>query len=149
MEVIKSAVKKHCVALVQDKIEQIKFSIRQASDSLHNETKSSAGDKYETAREMVQQDLSRYQNQLFEVNRELTLLQNLKDNVSTKIEIGSLVRTSLRHIYVATGAGLQIIDELPVFCISAQSPLYRALEGRTMGETFIFRSQEEEVIEII
>ena len=50
--------------LIQNRITEIKSEIEDANDSKKNESKSSAGDKYETSREMIQQTLNNLEGQL-------------------------------------------------------------------------------------
>ena len=44
-----------CLKYVADSIGEIEAAIADRREAMHNETKSSMGDKYETTREMLQQ----------------------------------------------------------------------------------------------
>jgi hypothetical protein len=63
-----------CVNYAKTRIETAKQAIDDAQQSANEETKSSAGDKYETGREMMQQETDRNQAQLNEANKLLIAL---------------------------------------------------------------------------
>ncbi|WP_039052965.1 hypothetical protein [Sphingobacterium sp. T2] len=73
----KDEILKACFDLVHKKIEEVNMAIQTANHSLVEEDKSSAGDKYETGREMIQQDLNRYEQQLKVLTQDLDLLQRI------------------------------------------------------------------------
>ena len=57
-----------CLQYAQDRIQTAALALAGSKQAAHEETKSSAGDKYETSREMMQQDTDRNQAQLNEGN---------------------------------------------------------------------------------
>ena len=59
----------YCLKQIEGRLEETAFAIEQAQEAIESETKSSAGDKYETSREMIQQDLSRYHTQLLQTKK--------------------------------------------------------------------------------
>lgn len=61
---------------IKDKIKSLEKLIAETRAS-NNETKSSMGDKYETGREMLQQEINNLQVQLNEVIKQQSILQKL------------------------------------------------------------------------
>jgi hypothetical protein len=59
MNTIKEELYKHCINYVHNCIDTAQKAIDDAVESANDDTKSSAGDKYETGREMMQQDIDR------------------------------------------------------------------------------------------
>ena len=59
-----------------DEINEIQADLRLISNDLANDTKSSAGDKFETAREMANQEISKMQSVLAEKKRFVQIIQN-------------------------------------------------------------------------
>ena len=53
-----------CIAYVQGRMDEAKLAIDEAQKASNDDTKSSAGDKYETGREMMQQETDRNMAQL-------------------------------------------------------------------------------------
>ncbi|HRD37690.1 MAG TPA: 3-oxoacyl-ACP synthase, partial [Bacteroidia bacterium] len=81
----------HCESLMAEKVQSLKVALSQITESANNETKSSAGDKHETARAMMQleqEKLSRQINEALQVQAELLALSR---NTSTSIAKGSLI----------------------------------------------------------
>lgn len=58
-----------CIAEAEARIAAAELNIRSAKDAQSNETKSSAGDKYETSREMMEQEISFNQTRLMEARK--------------------------------------------------------------------------------
>ncbi len=120
-------------------IRKIIFSIQKARN---NEIKSSAGDKYETGRVMMQNELEKqflllqqYQNQ------KANILKIQKMKTSEKIGFGSLVLTNQGNYLIAIGIGK--VDKFSV--ISLLSPLGKAFRGLKSGDTFIFQNKEYKI----
>lgn len=138
-----------CMDMVQDKIDQAKESVRQAEDSLFGETKSSAGDKYETSREMIQQDLDRLQKQLAASDKDRVVLESLGDTPQLhKVVLGNLVQTNLGVYFIAIGLGRVSCAGKDVFVISPQSPIGKLLLGKQVGEVFAFNGKEQKIVAI-
>ena len=77
---------------VQQRMDAAQLAINEAQQASTDDTKSSAGDKYETGREMMQQETDRNMAQLNETNKlkvALTLINPLTE--TTMAETGSLV----------------------------------------------------------
>lgn len=136
--------------MVQDKIHQVQESINQVEDSLFNETKSSAGDKYETSREMIQQDLDRLQGQLTASDKDRVVLESLNNiSQSDRVVLGSLVQTDLGVYFIAIGIGRVSCDGRDVFVISPQSPIGKLLLGKRVGEVLVFNGKEQGILAIV
>ena len=131
---------------LQDKVQQqitiLQASIQSIEESRNNETKSSVGDKYETSRAMMQQELFRKQEQLqqaFELQLTLTSIQ--LEAVHTIVKHGSLVETSQGTYFLSVGLGKVIIEEQTYFAISVNAPIGTMLVGQQQGASIIFRGK--------
>ncbi|MCA5003576.1 GreA/GreB family elongation factor [Sphingobacterium bovistauri] len=134
-----------CFTIVDQKIVQVDLGIQDANQSLQDDTKSSAGDKYETSREMIQQDLNRYEQQLKVLNQDLDILTRIKNQKLDvqKSGLGSLVQTDKGFYFLAISIGQIIIDDQKVFCISTASPIGKILLGKAIGESFEFNGTKQ------
>ncbi|MCL7986484.1 3-oxoacyl-ACP synthase [Sphingobacterium sp. lm-10] len=134
-----------------EKIKQIETSLDLSQDSLISDTKSSAGDKYETSREMIQQDLDRLQRQLKEAQKDQQVLQSIPSLPPTKenrARLGSLVKTETGLYFLSIGIGkVTCLDQI-VFVVSLQSPIGQLLLGKGVGDSFTFQ-QKSHVISAI
>ena len=112
------------------------------NEGLSNDTKSSAGDKYETSRAMSQQEIDKLMVQIQEIKRQLALIPSLEAlAASVSIQNGSFVSTSMGDFFIGLPIGQLHLAGTTVFCISATSPLAQQLLGLTVGATFNMQQQ--------
>ena len=102
-----------------------------AKESRDSDTKSSAGDKFETGREMMQREMDKLSalvdNTLHSLSK-LDRLANLPQ--ASVITEGSLVETDQETYYISIGYGK--LDA--VYAISIESPLGLELKGKRVGD---------------
>ncbi|KFF13523.1 hypothetical protein IW15_06965 [Chryseobacterium soli] len=120
---------------IADKIQTFEKLIGETRAS-NNETKSSMGDKYETSREMVQQEINNLQRQLNETVNQQALIQKITSEPSPKVQNGALVKTDRGLFYVAASVGEISIDQQKIMTVSAESPLIKAMSGKKKGDVF-------------
>lgn len=139
-----------CFKSVQERITQIEIAIHDANVSITEDTKSSAGDKYETSREMIQQDLNRYQQQLLIANQDLAVLHKIVENPSDSamIGLGSLITTDIGTYYLSISIGAVKVLNSTVYILSASSPIGKILLGKKMGEVIQFNGKEQKIIAV-
>lgn len=77
---IKTSLYQHCLAFVEKRIETAKTALQQAREASNDDTKSSAGDKFETSREMAQQDIERNMRLLSDAEEQLKGLELIKED---------------------------------------------------------------------
>jgi len=139
-----------CVNYVKTRIETAKQAIDDAQEAAGEETKSSAGDKYETGREMMQQETDRSQAQLNEANKLLIALNQINiDTTSPSAAPGSLVITDGGKFYLAISAGSINLDGEGYFAVSPASPIGGKLLGRKTGDEFSLNGKHYRVKEVI
>lgn len=144
----KALIHEVCILKVKTRIEEIVLGMQLANESLISDTKSSMGDKYETSREMAQQDLTRLQNQLNQAESDLKSLLNLSTDIAEKIRIGSLVFTNEQIYYLAVSIGPIEVNKNRIMVISSKSPLGLELLGKRIGDKFYFQSRSIEILTI-
>jgi len=148
-KLFKEAVYLRCLDAVEDRINHAEHALLQVREASRNETKSSAGDKYETTREMMQQDIDRNSSQLYEAKRILFQLEQCKDAANSgKVGSGSLVKTSQALLYIAVSVGQLEVHGQLLFAISPASPLGRLLIGKECGDGFVFNGVSQTVEKI-
>lgn len=139
----------HCVSILTERIEQAEIAMQDAQDSANSETKSSAGDKYETGRAMAHLDKERHTRRHAAALDELTRLQRLNpDCVMTEIESGALVQTSVGWYYLTVGIGEIEFEDTVVQVISPESPIGAFLLELEVGDADDFRGREIEVLSV-
>lgn len=139
-----------CSDYVEARFSTIQSSIEEIQESLSSETKSSAGDKHETGRAMLQLEREKAGQQLAEIENVKNALAQINiEKTSETVIIGSLVYTSQFNYFIAISAGLLTVDSETFYAISSQTPIGQLLLGKRTGDSFIFREQVIVVKKII
>lgn len=138
-----------CQLHIHDKIIFLESAIKEIQHSANEETKNTAGDKYETGRAMAQLEVEKYRGQMAEAVKMKQELQRISVELNTDIvRPGNLVFTSRGNFYIAINAGQQQIDNQIFFTISAASPIAQKLLGLKVGEKVSHNQQEFTLLEI-
>ena len=146
----KEAIINACQFLLTDRIEMYKNNLELLKESGEDEAKSSAGDKFETAREMLRQDEEKLEMQLVQLEKyqsDLTVLA--KKAFTHAIGRGSVVLTDQGTYYIAAPLGKVSCDQQVVFAISADSPMGSALLTKTAGEKVYVNGREINILEVL
>ena len=137
MNNIKEQLYKLCIDYVQKRINEARQAMQDAQDGADEDTKSSAGDKYETGREMMQQVADRSQAALNEANKLMVQLSSISYNTNSQsANAGSLVDTNFGKFFIAISAGTLNIDSQTYFAVSPASPIGVKLSGKKAGDEF-------------
>ena len=121
---------------ISEKIQKLEQLIAETRAS-NNDTKSSMGDKYETSREMLQQEINHLQIQLNEHLKSQQILKNINPNPHKVVSLGSWVETNIGKFFIAISLGELSFNQEKIFVISAESPLAKAMNGKKTGESFV------------
>ncbi|GAB5565246.1 MAG: hypothetical protein Wins2KO_23090 [Winogradskyella sp.] len=147
---VKQQLHQQCEAFLNKRLEVIQNTISDIEKALTSETKSTAGDKHETGRAMLQLEREKAGQQLAELQKQFLVLNkiNTSQNHNT-IALGSIVYTNQSNYFIITSVGEVIYNDDTFFAISLGSPIARLLVGKTINETFIFRNKEITITKII
>lgn len=147
---LKKTLFQHCADHLNESLDLFEQRKSDLLVALASESKSSAGDKHETGRAMLQLEREKLGEQIKETERNLKLLLPLENHVSSKtITIGSVVRTDQLSYYIAVSTPELKVDKTTYYCISAQSPIGKLLLGKKVGETISFNHKTSSIIEIL
>lgn len=149
MQNTKSSLYQLCLKFIQERIQTAEIALKQAREASNDDTKSSAGDKYETSREMMQQDIDRNKRLLIDAEENQKVLNSLKDApFSETARNGSLVYTNNGNFYLSISAGQLHLDKEIFFAISAVSPIGKLLLGKKKGDQFDFNGKKYQIKEV-
>jgi hypothetical protein len=147
---IKQKLYQICEKDVDDKIAMTEQNIASIIDSRNNETKSSAGDKFETGRAMMQMEEGKNKSQLMQLKTTKNELLQIKDKGNAEdINAGSLVETNKGVFYISIGLGKVKIDDAIYYCISNTSPISLILRGKGVGSEVVFNQRNYKILSII
>lgn len=128
---------------------RLEASVRDLEHDLGNETKSSAGDKYETSREMINAEISQLERQLKEFKKLKGILSLPQlQKASTAIQLGSIVITNAANYFVAIPVGEVNINKEKFYAIGINSPMAQLLNGKQKGDVFTFREKEVKILDV-
>lgn len=132
-----------CLAYVEQRTAAATQAIQLAQASANEETKSSAGDKYETGRAMAQLEIEKNSAQLAEAQKLAQMLSHIHPEKKTEtVQAGSLVITNQGNYFIAIAAGQFTIENKIYYAISPSSPIAQKLMGLKKDDAFLFNKKE-------
>ena len=138
-----------CQEVLNSRLEVIQNSIKDIEDSFHSETKSSAGDKHETGRAMLQLEREKAGNQLAELKKLNETLQRINVNqIHNKVTLGSIVKTTELNYFISLSVGEILLGNEIYFGISMATPMGKLLLSKSVGDLINFRSKEFTIVDI-
>ncbi len=147
---IKAKLYDFCVTAIEEKLSVINSVLDNAQDSANHETKSTAGDKHDTARAMAHLESEKNAKQLSEINKLKKVLPYLKSHNNKGIaELGSLIKPTTGNYYLSLSLGRANIDSASFFLISAVTPIGKLLTGKKMGDIIKFNGKTIKIKEIL
>ena len=144
--------KSELLEIIQQKVSEKILKLEQLiaeTRASNNDTKSSMGDKYETSREMLQQEINNLQIQLNEHLKSQKILKNINPNPHKVVSLGSWVETDKGKFFIAISLGEIFFNQEKVFVISAESPLAKAMNGKKVGDVFLINNSSQTIINIL
>lgn len=146
MQALKIQLHKLCATYLQSKITQTQKAMEEAQIAANQETKSSAGDKHETGRAMMQLEIEKYSGQLTEWLKVLQELERIDPKrACNSVEVGALVICNNGSYYISIAAGKLSYEGKTYFAVSPASPIGELLIGKTSGTILDFRGQALEI----
>lgn len=147
---IKQQLYNACFRFIENRLLTVQNTIAEIQESLTSETKSSAGDKHETGRAMLQLEREKAGNQLAEIVKVKEALSKIDpEKTSEVIGLGSVVYTSQANYYIAISAGELKFENDLIYAISPSTPIGRLLIGKTVGDTLLFMGQANSINRVV
>lgn len=147
---LKKELVEQCDAILSVKIARLKKNLDDLQEDLNNESKSSAGDKYETGREMINLEwnkLSAQMNELLKL-REI-LLRIDPERKNDLVTTGSIVITNKNNYFLSVPLGQLKMENDVFFAVGVNAPIVKPMLGKAAGDKVIFNDQHFEIEHII
>ena len=139
-----------CFEFIENRLLTVQNTINEIQQSLTSETKSSAGDKHETGRAMLQLEREKAGNQLAEIVKVKEAHSKISiEKTSQTIGLGSVVYTTKSNYYIAISAGELTFEGNKFYAISPNTPIGKLLIGKNVGDVVCFRDLSFEIKEIL
>ncbi|TAH05982.1 MAG: hypothetical protein EAZ16_00810 [Sphingobacteriales bacterium] len=138
----KNTLKQFCQSIIEQRIATARQAMAAAQEAANAEEKSSAGDKYETARAMGHLEKDMHAKQLAGLIKELSALNAVPTGIIYQhIQNGAYIKTSNGHFFIAAGLGKQVIENKIIYLLSPTAPLAQQLQGKTKGHRLLFNKE--------
>jgi len=138
---LKQKIYSHYLQLINDKVKSLQNILADLKESGTNETKSTAGDKHETALAMLQIEQANVRGQLKDALEQKAILEKINPALSpASIVNGSLVKTNRGYLFMSVALGKAVVDGITVITLSQQSPLGKLLMGLKEGGSTIINN---------
>ena len=138
---LKQKIYNHYLQVIHDKVAMLQNVLTDLKESGSNETKSTAGDKHETALAMLQIEQANTRGQLQEALTQKAALEKINPALSASIVLnGSLVKTNRGYLFVSIALGKTVIENITVIALSPQSPLGQKLMGLKVGDVAVINT---------
>jgi len=128
-----------CQEYVNNRLKTVQEIITGNQKGLQSETKSSAGDKHETGRAMLQLEMEKASQQLAGINQMKTILERINVSKTSKTaHLGSIIFTENANYFLSISAGQLAVAGNSYFAISTSSPIGKLLLGKEENDVVAF-----------
>lgn len=146
----KKRIHQACLQLLEDKISSLQSALDDLTSGVESESKSSAGDKHETGRAMVQIEQARIGKQLSELLMQHQILRSIDpEKKADFITNGSLVRVKQGLFYISVALGKVDVDGELVMTLSPASPLGTSWQGAKTNQIVTFNGTSYTILEVL
>ena len=133
-----------CVEFVNQRLQTVESIVSSNQKALQSETKSSAGDKHETGRAMLQLEMEKAGQQLQGIQKMKEILAKTNiEKESTIAHLGSLVITNNTAYFLCISAGQFEVAHKKYFAVSVSSPIGKMLLGKKENDVFVFNGKQQ------
>ena len=145
----KTSLKQWAMDKIYQRARQAERSGKNAQDAANNEEKSSAGDKYETARSMAQLETNMHNMMLAGIRKEISQLQALDiSRIYDSVVPGSFVRCDEFSFFITAGLGKHLINGSTIIFMSPDAPLLKEILHKKANDTFTFQGRQNKILEV-
>ena len=147
---VKEELYQQCQDFVNNRLKTVEKTISSHQKALQSETKSSAGDKHETGRAMLQLEMEKASQQLEAIQiMQQTLSKIDVSEEASVIRLGSTIETNIANYFLAISSGQITVAGKQYFAVSASSPIGKLLLGKKKGDVFDFNGKKIKIEHIL
>ncbi|EKB50971.1 hypothetical protein [Cecembia lonarensis] len=146
---IKEALFSAAQDLLKVQIQDIQKQLIDLQESSESEEKSSAGDKYETHQEMLNQSRKMLEQALEKHKFMLAQLNAISTKKIDKVEEGALVKLNIGTLWISIALGKISLNDSDYQLVSKDSPLISVIYNLKKGDIYEFRGKKAEILEVL
>jgi transcription elongation GreA/GreB family factor len=151
MKNLKDLLFDHCENNINSKLKNYLKIDQELFKSLNEETKSSAGDKHETTRAMIQIEREKNSKRIKEIEnskKQLIVIKSVQLN-NLKVSPGSIIFTSNNNYFISISSEIYSSDTNKIYCVSTNTPIAKSYLGKKIGDIVTFNNIESKIEKII
>jgi hypothetical protein len=139
------------IASFSEKLIESQRDLGMLQESANSETKSSAGDKYETGRAQAQIEIGKLKGIIQVLNEQVAFCHRYLANNNTMnvVSTNSLVYTTEGIFYIMVNYGKLVYENQTIYVISQESPLAKLIWSETIGANFLMPNNKTALITAI
>lgn len=146
---LKKKLHAHCDNYIREKLKVLEKRKKELKLALESEDKSSAGDKHETGRAMIQIEREKLGKQISLNEQVFKKLISFEKNINTDVVcLGSIVITDNLNYYLSIPAGFLKIESKMYYFVSPISPIGMLLLGKKIKDQIYFNKKTIKILEI-
>jgi hypothetical protein len=145
---LKKHVIEYILSVLRSNTDLLENELKSINDEKNSISKSSAGDKHETSRSLMQSEFDKINNNYQSQLNHLKVIESLDMSDKPKIGLGSLVETDSSILFIGIGLGIHQIGNKKVIIVSKASPIGKQLEGKKEGDYIFLSNNKEKIIRI-
>ena len=147
---VKQELLNQCKNFVDIRSQTMQKTMSSYQYDLQSESKSSAGDKHETGRAMLQLEMEKASQQLEGINQMSEILDKIDALKTSKVVcLGSIVFTENINYFLSISIGKITIDKIDFFAVSPVSPIGKLLLGKQENDEFLFGGKRIKIQKIL
>ena len=146
---IKQALLSEALRMQRATIENVRKAMMEAQESANDNEDDTEEKLFSGYREEMQNKRDMFARQLDQAIDDQALLQKVNVQEEHPVaEFGSVIVTEAQKLFVSISLGQIKVGNDAYFAISPSAPIYKALVGKKIGETFEFREKKTKVLDV-
>lgn len=146
---VKEELYKQCKEYVDKRLQTVENTMLSNQKALASETKSSAGDKHETGRAMLQLEMEKAGQQLASIQEMKAVLAKMDISKESNVaSLGTLIETNQGGYFLSISAGKIMLKNATYFAISTSSPIGTLLLGKKNGDELVWNGRKIKIHQI-
>jgi len=106
-------------------------------------------DRYDSFRDQLIGRRDMFGNQYHKALSDLKVLERIDcADLKKKVEFGAIIISDISRFIIAISSGKIEVDGKTYFAISPAVPLYKAMEGLKVGDSFVFNGKQQTIKEL-
>lgn len=131
---------------ISGKIKTLEFYLNFTLEASREVKKTS---KYDSIREEMQEEIYHLDKQMFALKNMQREMRKVRNSTSGNVQLGSLVITNKARFYISVSLGEFFFENTRFYAISTESPMYKIMAGKSVGDAFVLNRIHQEIIEVL